>query len=123
MGVGAGVWEAFILSHPPSHDISAPTATLERLLVKTPKKVLPNRPTAVISEADAGQQVEVLEKDHWLMLKIYKQAPSVSQRQSVKEREMLESLTPQRESVAFLAFPPFCLSISPGNKESLEIVF
>ena len=121
--MGAGVWEAFILSHPPSHDISAPTTTLERLLVKTPKKVPPNRPTAVISEADAGQQVEVLEKDHWLTLKIYKQAPSVSQRQSVKEREMLESLTPQRESVAFLAPPPFCLSISPGNKESLEIVF
>lgn len=121
--MGAGVCEAFILSHPPSHDKSAPIATLERLLVKTPKKVPPNRPTVVISEVDAGLQVEVLEKDHRLTLKMYKQAPSVSQRQSVKERKMLGSLTPQRGSVAFLALPPFCLSISPGNKERLEIVF
>lgn len=60
-----------------------------------------NKFTVINSKVGSGLQFEVWKKDYWLMLKIYKQVPmSVKGRSSRKW--MLESLTLQRVSIAFL---------------------
>lgn len=84
-----------------------------------------NRPTVTSPKVDSGVQFEALEKDHWFMVKIYKQV-TMSAKGRVSWREPLD-LWLIKESLAFLALSIFFffsfLSISPGNKGSLEIVF
>lgn len=80
-----------------------------------------NKSTVINSKVDSGLQFEVLEKDQWLMLKIYKQAPM-----SVKGRASRKGNAGSFDSskrVCSFSSSSFFLRISPGNKEGLEIVF
>lgn len=124
MAVGARVWEALTSSYPPSHAIhSSDWQFLKGCSLKLPRTCNQNKSTVTNSKADSGLRFEVLEKDHWLMLKIYKQAP-MSAKGSVKKGAARILDSPKRVYSFSSSLPPLAFSASlPVTMRAWELLF
>lgn len=123
-GSGCKAWETHIPPDPffPTIHFSH-WQSLKDYSLKLLRMYNQNKFTVINSEVDSGLKFEVLGKDHWLMLKIYKQTPmSVKCRESSKGNARIFDSSKTAYCISS-SLSSFFLHISPGNEENLEIVF